>query len=113
MIFLLDNYNNITLNFYNILINSDSIHIKNCDNLTLIIDSKINKITIEKSNKIFININKLINGFEISKSTFVFISSNHIPFIDIYKTNLYLIGNINKYSNTKIKYDNSNLYYIN
>jgi hypothetical protein len=106
---------NETLNFENILIKSISIIIKNCYNVKIIIKSKINKIIVEKSNKILVNIYKLINGFEISNSDYVLISNNNkeIPLIDIFKSSVYLIGNIKLYSDIKIICSMSNLFYVN
>lgn len=106
---------NETLNFENILIKSISIIIKNCYNVKIIIKSKINKIIIEKSNRVLVNIYKLINGFEISKSDYILITTNNkdIPLIDIFKSSVYLIGNIKLYSDIKIICSMSNLFYVN
>lgn len=105
---------NETLNFENILIKSISIIIKNCYNIKIIIKSKINKIIIEKSNKILVNIYKLINGFEISNSNYILISTNNkdIPSIDMFKSSVYLIGNIKLYSDIKLICSMSNLFYV-
>jgi hypothetical protein len=106
---------NETLNFENILIKSISIIIKNCYNVKIIIKSKINKIIIEKSNRVLVNIYKLINGFDISKSDYILITTNNkdIPLIDIFKSSVYLIGNIKLYSDIKIICSMSNLFYVN
>lgn len=110
---------NETLNFDNLLSQTNSLIIKNCSNIKIIIKSKINKITVEKSNKLLINMYKLISGIEVSHSKFILISSdidtyfnNSIPLIEMFKSTIYLVGNIKLYSNIKIICDKSDLFQI-
>ena len=50
----INNIHNKTINFENQLTIKNSLTIKNCNKLKIYITSKINKITIENSNEIFI-----------------------------------------------------------
>lgn len=108
--------NNINNKNYNLdLFSSNSILIKNCDNLIINIKNKINKITIENSNKIYINIIGLIVGFEISKSKYIIILNkynNNIPMMNLYKSDVYLHGSIDNYNNLLLINEFSNLYSI-
>lgn len=112
------------LNFRNVLSSNNSLIIKNCYNLKILIKTKINKITIENSNNIFVQVNKLINGFEVAYSKYVLISSNNqdfdtelnesipIPIIDIYKSIIYLVGSIKLYSDIKVICVQSDLFQV-
>lgn len=60
-----NNYDSLNLNFYQNLQMKDSIIIKNSKNISLTIDSKINKIIIFNSNNIFIKIKATITGIDI------------------------------------------------
>jgi len=60
-----NNYNGLNLNFYENLQMKDSIIIKNSKNLTLTIQSKINKIIIYKSTNINLKIKATITGIDI------------------------------------------------
>ena len=117
------NLNNETLDFDNVLSPSKSILIKNCINLKINIQSKINKIIIENSKQIFLTVKKLVTGFEISHSKhillhldmFVGLSEDflsYIPHIDLYKSELYLIGNKDKYKDIKISCQLSEIHQI-
>ena len=55
---------NETLNFEAMLSLNNSLIIKNCHNIKIIIKSKINKITVEKSNNILVNVYKLIRNIK-------------------------------------------------
>lgn len=110
---------NETINFGNLLANNNSLYFKNCFNIKIITNSKINKITIEKSSNIFISLNKLINGIEVAYSNMIFVSSENsddpkdsIPSLDIYKTTFYLIGSIDYYTGIKVISSKSDLYQI-
>jgi ethanolamine utilization microcompartment shell protein EutS len=114
-------FENETLNFGNFLSKNNSIIIKNCYNVKIIIQSKINKITIEKSNKLLINVHKLITGIEIAHSKSILISSDiddesstcsKIPFMDMFKSTIYLVGSIKLYSNIKVISDQSELFHL-
>jgi hypothetical protein len=110
---------NETINFGNLLSKNNSLIIKNCFDVKIILKSKINKITIEKSNKIYLCVHKLINGVELSNSKFILLSSENsedptktIPFLDIYKSSVYLVGSLDFYSSIKINCSLSELYHL-
>ena len=102
---------NDTLDFSNILLKSHSLIIKNCFNVKFIIKSKINKIIVEKSNNLLFIVNKLICGIEVAYSKSILISSKNdsIPILDMFKSIIYLFGNLKEYSNVKIISEQSEL----
>jgi hypothetical protein len=113
----ISNLSNQTLNFNLLLNQSNSIVIKNCDNLTIFIHDKINKVIIENSKQIIILVNRLIVGFEITKSKFIIIKpivieNFSIPYMEIYKSTIFLGGDISCFLNTVITSENSNVYNI-
>jgi hypothetical protein len=110
---------NDVINFGNTLGINNSIIIKNCSNLKIIIGSKINIVLIEKSTNIHIFVYKLINGMEITscqsiKISPVYLSNSidydFIPSINMHKSIVYLIGNINQFANVKLIYSQSELH---
>lgn len=112
---------NETLNFGCLLSKTNSLIIKNCSNIKIILESKINKINVEKSYGIIIYVYKLISGIEVTHSKSILISSNineeltscsSIPFIDMFKSSIYLVGSIKLYSNIKIISDHSELFHL-
>jgi len=115
------NINNETFNFEN-LSSNNSLLIKNCFNIKVNIINKINKITIENSCQILITLQKLVVGFDISKSKYVLLNLDSfvglidnqslIPSIDLFKSDLYLIGIKDKYKDIKISCQLSNLYQV-
>jgi len=117
----LKNINNETINFDKLSYNH-SLLIKNCYNIKVNIVNKINKITIENSNQILITLQKLVIGLDVSKSKYIllnldsFIGSidnqSFIPSIDLFKSELYLVGIKDKYKDIKISCQFSNLYQI-
>ena len=120
----INNIKNTSLNFDDILSLNNSLLIKNCLNVKINITSKINKITIEKSKQVYITVQKLIAGFEISNSELILLSlnkfielnedsSSFIPCIDLFKSDLYLVGCIDKYKDIKISNELSNIYQVN
>jgi hypothetical protein len=109
----INNMNNSLLNFDCTLDTNKSLLIKKCNGLTIIINNKINKITIEKSYNITVIINKLITGLEIDNSNNIIISMiDMIPSIDIFKSRVFLNGPIENYGNVLITSDKSWLYNI-
>ena len=119
----INNIKNKSLDFDEILSLNNSLLIKNCFNIKINIQSKINKITIENSNQVYISVQKLIAGFEISNSKFILLSlnkfielnedsSSFIPCIDLFKSDLYLVGCIDKYKDIKILSELSNVYQV-
>jgi hypothetical protein len=117
----LKNINNETLNFEK-LTSNNSLLIKNCFNIKINIINKINKITIENSNQILINLQRLISGIDISKSKYILLNLDSfigsvdnqslIPSIELFKSDLYLVGIKEKYKDIKIFHQLSNLYQI-
>jgi len=115
------NLNNETFNFEN-LSSNNSLLIKNCFNIKVNIINKINKITIENSCQILLTIQKLVIGLDISKSKYVLLNLDSfvglinnqslIPSIDLFKSDLYLIGIKDKYKDIKISCQLSNLYQV-
>lgn len=111
------NINQKLIDFNQILDSSNSLYLKNCHDVRIILGDKINKITVENSNKILFVINKLIIGFDISKSNYILIKpqiidSFSIPFIGLFKSTLFLIGNIENYSLTVVSLENSEIYNV-
>lgn len=117
----LKNINNETFNFEK-LTSNNSLLIKNCFNIKINIMNKINKITIENSNQILINLQRLISGIDISKSKYILLNLDSfigsvdnqslIPYIELFKSDLYLVGIKEKYKDIQISYQLSNLYQI-
>ena len=101
------NISNKTLNLDTILKMTNSILIKKCNNLEIIINNKINKIIIDKSSNINCYTNTLINGFEINKSNNIKIQGIIIPNIELYKSTLYLQGEYENIKDTKINCEES------
>ena len=117
----LKNINNETFDFEK-LSSNNSLLIKNCYNIKINIINKINKITIENSSQILITLQKLVVGLDISKSKCILLNLDSfigsidnqslIPSIELFKSDLYLIGTINKYKDIIISHQSSNLYQI-
>jgi hypothetical protein len=117
----LKNINNQSFDFDK-LSSNNSLLIKNCYNIKINIINKINKITIENSCQILLTIQKLVIGLDISKSKYVLLNLDSfvgsidnqslIPSIDLYKSDLYLIGVKDKYKDIKISCQLSNLHQV-
>jgi hypothetical protein len=108
---IINNINNKIFDFDS-LETSKSILVKKCNDICINITNKINKIIIEKSNNITINVNKLISGIEITCSNNVIINGS-IPFIECYKSNVFLYGSIDIYRDVIVSSDMSLLCNIN
>ena len=109
------NINNNTFDFNDMLEVSKSIEINNCMNIKIIINNKINKITINKSNNIYLELNKLIIGIEINKSNNIILSlqdNSMIPLIELYRSQLFLLGSLNKYIDIMINAEESQIHNI-
>ena len=110
----INNMQNRILDFDCTLDTTKSLYVKNCNGLTIIINNKINKITVEKSNFISLVINKLVTGLEISHSNNIVITMiDMIPSIDLFKSRVFLDGPIEMYGEVHITSDKSWLYNIN
>ena len=92
--------------------------IKNSNNSHIILNTLINKIIIENCTNLYIDFDelKIMNNIEINNCNNIFINITKkniiIPSIELYKTTLYLIGDINIYKNILILSELSNLYSI-
>ena len=65
---ILDDLNNISQDFDNLLTIKDSITYSNCSNINVNIHSSINKLIIKNTDNATIKINKTISGIDIIKS---------------------------------------------
>jgi hypothetical protein len=116
------NINNETFDFDNKLSLNNSLLIKNCYNLKITVINKINKIIIENSHQILITVQRLIVGLDISKSKYILLNLDSftgvldnqslIPFIELFRSDLYLVGFKEKYRDIKISLQLSNLYEV-
>lgn len=108
------NCKNNDYDFSNKLSSAHTLLIKNCTNINILVHSKINKIIIVNSKFINLNIFQLVSGIEIDKST-VLINPEHdfaIPIVELFKSSLYLIGNINIYLDLLILNEYSDVYNV-
>ena len=99
---------------YNVQIDT-TCYIKNSNKSCIVFNNKFNKLIIENSNDIYIEIYKIITSIEINNCNNVFIKINDIiglPCIEIYKTSIYLIGDIEIYKSTLVISDLSDLYHL-
>lgn len=90
-VILLSDIHNYNFNFKKLFESKDSIIWKNCSNLSITIDSRINKIIFNNCNNIEIKCDKTISGIEYFKCldiTQTIGKKNKISCIDIYGTNL-------------------------
>ena len=109
----ISNINNRLYDFDYMLDMTKSLFIKKCNDLTIIINNKINKIIIEKSYNISLIINKLVTGLEVDNSNNIIISmTDMIPSINIFKSRVFLNGPIENYGNVLVTSDKSWLYNI-
>lgn len=95
-----NNYDSLNLNFYENLQMKDSIIIKNSKNLSLTIDSKINKIIIFKSININIQIKATVTGIDIDNCNninIIPIKPYDLKMIHAFKSNINLHINNNEY----------------
>ena len=94
-LFLINHYDK-KLDFRNLITLKESISIEKCDNLEIIITSKINKIIISKSKNIVIKINETISGIDIELSDdiniYPLLPTLNLSIIQSYKSsiNIYL-----------------------
>ena len=111
MLLTIININNELFDFDTFLSNKHTLFIKNCSNIKIFIKSKINKIIIINSNKIFLAIDSLICGIEISKTNnlIIYNNNNQIPTIELFRSNVYLYGSLENYKNTHLISEYSDL----
>ena len=103
-------------NTFNLDINN-ICNIKNSLNSNIIFNNKFNKLIIEKCNSLYIELPQIITSIEINNSNNIFIKLNNnnknmIPCIELYKSTLYIIGNIDLYNDTLIISESSNLNHL-
>ena len=108
------NCKNNAYDFANELKTTNTILIKNCSNINVFVNSKINKIIVENSNFVNLNITQLISGLEIIKSKVILNPSSDyfVPVIELFKSSIYLVGNIDLYLNQIVLVENSNIYNV-
>ena len=91
------NIDNYKFNFKKILLKSNAILINNCDNVNIIIKSKISKIIIQNCQNIKINVSSIISGIEIVKSKDINIKiykNKKINCLELFNSNV-KINNLN------------------
>jgi hypothetical protein len=97
---------------------NQTLLIKDSNYSHLILNAVINKIIIENCTNLYIDFDnlKIMNNIEINNCDNIFINITKkniiIPSIELYKTTLYLIGDIKIYKNILILSELSNLYNI-
>jgi hypothetical protein len=91
---LLDNITNNTLNFLNFLNKEDTIIWKNCENLNIIVNSKINKFIFENCKNIKVTLKNAIIGVELTKCSNIELKIKNKCYVELYKSNI-LINDIN------------------
>jgi len=99
------------------LMANNTLMIKNSHNSHIVLDTIVNKIIIEKCTNLYIDFDnlKIINNIEINSSENIFINIINpgcVPSIELFKSTVYLIGNIMIYSDIMILSELSNLYNI-
>jgi hypothetical protein len=113
---IISNISNNTIDFENKLSIQNTLYIKNSSNLIIIISNKINKIIVEKSNSIYLIVSNLIIGLEVNNCNNIIVnvnSNDYIPYIELDKTTLFLLGSMNKYLLTLINSYKSEICLIN
>lgn len=105
---IIKNINNFHFDYKSFLSNKETLHINNCKNIDIIINSKINKLVIENSNKVNIIMTDAICGIEINKCENVKLEFKNINSFLVFKskvqiknTNLENINIVNEKSKIK------------
>ncbi len=110
------NCKNKVYDFQNNLESNHTVLIKNCANINIFVNSKINKIIVINSKFINLNLFQLVSGIEVDKSIVLVnpIDDNNylIPIIELFKSTLYLVGNINKYLNLLVLNEFSDIFNV-
>ncbi len=110
------NCKNKVYDFQNNLESNHTVLIKNCANINIFVNSKINKIIVINSKFINLNLFQLVSGIEVDKSIVLVnpIDNNNylIPIIELFKSTLYLVGNINKYLNLLVLNEFSDIFNV-
>jgi hypothetical protein len=100
--------------FENNLNCSNTLIIKNCLNINIFISSKINKIIVENSTFVNLNIFQVISGIEINNSKVIInpMENYMIPIIELFKSSIYLVGDISMYLDLLILSELSNIFNV-
>ena len=108
------NCKNNIYDFENNLNCSHTLVIKNCSNINIFIRTKINKIIVENSTFVNLNIFQVISGIEINNSKVIInpMENYTIPIIEIFKSSIYLVGDINRYLDLLILSEYSNIFNV-
>jgi hypothetical protein len=110
----IENINNYNFDFKKLLKINDSIIWKNCNNLIININSKINKLIFENCKNIQLFVFDSISGIEINKSDIIInINNSYLKLVHIFKSKIIIKYNkltdlpiglptiINEFSNIK------------
>ena len=109
---ILNDYNNIKINFKNYLKLCDSIIIKNSTNVDIKINSPINKIVFINCKNVILVADKLISGMDIDYCKNCNIFLNVPIYINIFKSNIILNTNNKIKNNTKIIHQYSTIKFV-
>lgn len=101
---ILNNYNNQVFDFKNYLLSKDSIIWRNCKDLNIKIDSKINHLTFYNCSNIKLKCKKCISGLDIEKSV-INIQTTNKNYLSAYKS----IIKLNKIKLFNIHKENSKI----
>tara|TARA_E500000178_G_C17021769_1_gene755979 strand:- start:1854 stop:2219 length:366 start_codon:yes stop_codon:yes gene_type:complete len=94
---MISNYNNLKLDFKKNLGPRNSIILKNCSQVILSIDSKINKLIFKNCNGVILNCSATISGIDIERCRNFKLNPNNpydLKYVDCYRS--YLIINHNE-----------------
>lgn len=108
---IIDNYNNLNLDFKKNLSPRNSIIIKNCNQVILSINSKINKLIFKNCNGVILNCSATISGIDIERCKNFKLNPNNpydLKYVDCYKS--YLVINNNEKLTSKFEIINQDSY---
>ena len=103
------------LNFKKLLKSNESIEWKNCKNLKIKINSKINKFQFDNCNNITLYLYGTIAGLEINKCNnfkLIIPSNHHITSIQLYKTKIKIKCNKNEFKKIFLIKEQTNILLI-
>ncbi len=103
---IISNYSDMDIDFKSYLEMKDSIIFKNCQNLKIRINSKINKLIFFKCNNVILKCSETVSGIEIEKcSSFKLIPLDPytLNIIECYKSSIeFIINSISNLNKIKI-----------
>jgi len=100
------------LNFKKLLINKDTIIWKNCDNLNIKVNSKVNKFQFDSCTNIKLFLIGTISGLELNNCknfTLILPQEHSISAIELYKSHLIINGNRNDYKRISLLNEKSQI----